>query len=96
MEDKIIELAECLTKAYKLREELRDKEYWLAKAAKDTDFVPADGDWIHVEVTLFRIEVSVYHKEYGGAKYWKNGVWSDDPFNTKYPLLKEMLNKNRQ
>lgn len=96
MEDKIIELAECLTKAYKLREELRDKEYWLTKAAKETNFVPADGDWIHVEVTLFKIEVTVYHKEFSGVKYWRNGVWSDDRFTTNYPLPKEMLNKNRQ
>ena len=95
MEDKIKELAECLVKAYKLKEELyNNKEYWLDKAAKETDFVPADGDWIHVEVTLFRIEVSVYHKEYGGSKYWKNGVWSDDPFGTKYPLPDELV-KNK-
>lgn len=91
MKDKIIELAEYLVKASQLKEELKNKEYWIDKAAKETDFVPADGDWIHIEVTLFRIEVSVHHKEYGGAKYWKNGIWCDDPFSSKYPLLKEML-----
>ena len=93
MEDKIKELAECLIKANQLEEELKNKEYWISKAAKETDFVPAEGDWIHVEVTLFRIEVSVHHKKYGGAKYWKNGVWSDDAFYSKYPLPEEMLAK---
>ena len=93
MEDKIIELAECLVKAYKLKEELYNKEYWINKASKETDFVPAEGDWIHVEVTLFRIEVSVHHKESGGAKYWKNGVWSNDPFSSKYPLPEKMLDE---
>ena len=93
MEDKIKELVKCLVKAYQLKEELRDKEYWISKAAKETDFVPAEGDWIHVDVSLFRIEVSVHHKEYGGAKYWKNGVWSDNAFDTRYPLPEELLNE---
>lgn len=94
MEDKIMELAECLVKANQLEEELRNKEYWINKAAKETDFVPEEGDWIHIEVTLLRIEVSVHHKEYGGAKYWKNGVWSDDAFSSKYPLPEEFI-KNK-
>lgn len=95
MEDKIKELAECLVRAYQLKEELRDKEYWISKAAKEADFIPAEGDWIRVEVSLFKIEVSVHHKEYGGAKYWRNGAWSDNVFDTRYPLPEEMLNEKK-
>ena len=91
MEDKIIEIAENLIKVRQLKEELDNKEYWIQKAAQETDFVPAEGDWIHVEVTLFKIEVRVYHKEYGKAKYWINGVWLDNPFSSDYPLHEEML-----
>lgn len=91
MEDKIIEIAENLINVRKLKEELENKEYWIQKAAKETDFVPAEGDWIHVEVTLFKIEVSVYHKGYKGSKYWKNGVWFNDPFGSGYPLHEKML-----
>ena len=95
MEEKIKEIAENLINVYRLKEELNDKEYWINKASKETDFVPAEGDWIHVEVSLFKIEISVHHKEYGGAKYWKNGVWSDNAFDTRYPLPKEMLNEKK-
>lgn len=91
MEDKIIEIAENLIRVRKLKEELDDKEYWIQKASQETDFVPAEGDWIHVEVTLFKIEVRVGHKEYGSGKYWKNGVWTDNPFDSSYPLHEKML-----
>ena len=91
MENKIIEIAESLINVRRLKEELNDESYWIDKAAKETDFVPAEGDWIHTEVTLFKIEISVHYKKYGGAKYWKNGVWTDDPFDSNYPLHEEML-----
>ena len=95
MEDKIIEIAENLINVRRLKEELNNKEYWIQKAAKETDFVPAEGDWIHVEITLFKIEVSVHHKKYEGSKYWKNGVWTDDPFDSNYPLHEKMLAEMR-
>lgn len=95
MKEKIIKIAENLIEVRRLKEELNNKEYWIQKAAKETDFVPAEGDWISVEITLFKIEVSVYHKEYGGSKYWKNGHWSDDPFNSNYPLHEKMLAEMR-
>ena len=91
MEEKIIKLAKSLIEVYKLTEELKDKEYWIEKASKETDFVPAEGDWIHVEVSLFKIEVGVHHKDYGGARYWKNGHWSNNVFDSNYPLYEEML-----
>ena len=91
MENKIIEIAESLINVRRLKEELNNESYWIDKAAKETDFVPAEGDWIYTEVTFFKIEISVHHKEYGGAKYWKNGVWTDDPFDSNYPLYEEML-----
>jgi hypothetical protein len=39
--------------------------------------------------------VGVHHKNYGGAKYWKNGHWFDDPFNSNYPLHEKMLEEMR-
>ena len=95
MKEKIIKIAENLIEVRKLKEELNDKEYWIQKASQETDFVSAEGDWIHVEITLFKIEVSVHHKKYGGAKYWKNGVWSDNPFDSSYPLHEKMLAEMR-
>lgn len=95
MEDKIIEIAENLINVRKLKEEIDDKEYWIQKASQETDFVPEEGDWIYVEVTLFKIEIGIHHKHYGGAKYWNNGHWFDDPFNTNYPLHEEMLAEMR-
>lgn len=95
MEEKIIEMAESLIKVRRLKEELKDKSYWIDKAAKETGFVPAEGDWIHVDVTLFKIVVGVHHEKYGGTKYWFNGVWTDDPFDSKHPLHEEMLSKMR-
>lgn len=95
MQEKIIKIAENLIEVRKLQEELNDKEYWIQKAAQETDFVPAKGDWIHVEITLFKIEVDVYHKQYDGSKYWKNGHWFDHPFDYNYPLHEKMLAEMR-
>lgn len=67
MEEKIIKIAENLIEIRKLKEELDDKEYWINKAAKETDFVPTEGDWIHIEVTLFKIMVK-NHKKNGNPK----------------------------
>lgn len=91
MKEKIKKIAENLIEVRKLKEELNDTEYWIQKAAQETDFVPAEGDWIHVEVTLFKIEVSVCHKNDGGSRYWKNGHWFDDPLDLDYPLHEKML-----
>ena len=93
MEEKIIEIAENLINVQKLKEELDNEEYWIQKAAKETDFVPAEGDWIHINVTLFKIEVSIHHKELGTAKYWMNGVWTNTPFCSSFPLYDKMLAK---
>ena len=93
MEEKIIELAESLVNAYRLKEELCDKEYWINKAQKEAGFIPAKGDWVSIDLSLYKIEVRVYHKKYDGAKYWKNGVWSDDPFDSNYPMPAELLAK---
>lgn len=91
MKEKIIKIAENLIEVRKLKEELDDKEYWIQKAAQETDFVPAEGDWIHIDVSLYTIEVGVHHKEYGGTKYWKNGYWTNGPFDSNFPLHEEML-----
>lgn len=91
MEQTIIKIAENLIEVRKLKEKLNNKEYWIQKAAQETDFVPAEGDWISVEVTLFKIEISVYHKHYGSSKYWINGCWCNNPFDFNYPMHEEML-----
>ena len=95
MEDKITKIAENLIEIRKLKEELNNKEYWIKKAQEEAGFVPAEGDWIHIEVTLFKIEVGVHHKEYGTGIYWMNGVWTNNPFDSSYPLHEEMLAKMR-
>ena len=91
MKDKIIKIAENLIEVRKLKEELNNKEYWIKKAQEEAGFVPAEGDWIHVDVTLFKIEVGVHHKEYGSAIYWMNGIWTNNPFDSSYPLHEKML-----
>lgn len=96
MKDKIIKIAENLIEVRRLKEELNNKDYWIKKAQEEAGFVPAEeGDWIHIEVTLFKIEVSVCHKNRGGSKYWKNGHWFDNPFDSNYPLHEEMLAEMR-
>ena len=98
MKEKIIEIAENLIQVRQLKEELDNKEYWIQKASQETDFVPAEGDWIHIEITLYKIRVSVHHKQSEGGKgdkYWINGVWFDNPFDSNYPLHEEMLAKMR-
>lgn len=91
MEDKIIKIAENLIEVRKLKEELNNREYWIQKAAKETDFIPAEGDWIAIDITLFKIEVKVHHVGCNGSKYWKNGHWFDDAFDSNYPLHEKML-----
>jgi hypothetical protein len=93
MEKKIIEIAKKLIEVRQLREELYDKEYWINKAAKETDFIPAEGDGIRVSVSLYTIEVAVHHKEYGGTRYWKNGVWLKHITSSDYPMHEKMLEK---
>ena len=95
MEEIIVKIAENLIEVRKLKEELDNPDYWIKKAQEEAGFIPAEGDRIHVEVTLFKIEVSVYHKEHGDSKYWKNGVWCDNPFDSNYPLHEKMLAKMR-
>lgn len=91
MEEKIIEMAKNLINVRELKAEIDNPDYWIQKAAQETDFVPAEGDWIHVEITIYKIEVDVYHKQHGGGKYWKNGVWYNDPFGFGYPMHEQML-----
>ena len=95
MEDIITKIAEDLINVRRLKKELDNKEYWIKKAQEEAGFVSAEGDWIHIEITLYKIRVSVHHKQSEGDKYWINGVWFDDPFDSNYPLHEEMLAKMR-
>lgn len=89
MEKIINELTSHLKEIYNLRDKLNDKEYWINRAKEEAGFIPREGDWIHVEVTMYHIRISVYHN--GGnakdSKYWINGEWFDIPFPKKYPDL---------
>lgn len=89
MEKVINELASHLNRVYDLQCELNDKEYWINRAKEEAGFIPREGDWVHVEVTIYHIRISVYHKANGAkdAKYWLNGEWFNTPFPEKYPNL---------
>lgn len=89
MEEIINKIADCLKEVSSLKYELDDKDYWIDKAAKETGFIPREGDWIHVEVTIWKIAVSVHHDKHviGENRYWINGEWFDTPFPKKYPNL---------
>lgn len=91
MENTINKISNCLKEIHSLSYKLNDKEYWIDKAAKEAGFIPKEGDWISVDITIWHIRISVYHKYTGhGAKesrYWFNGEWFDTPFPEKYPDL---------
>lgn len=91
MEKVINELTSHLKEVRNLQHELEDKEYWINRAKEETGFIPREGDWIHVEVTIWKIVVSVYHKytdhKFKEARYWINGEWFNTPFPEKYPDL---------
>lgn len=88
MEDIINKISNCLKEVYSLKSKLDNKDYWIDRAVKEAGFIPKEGDWIHVEVTLWHIRISVYHKNGAkDAKYWLNGEWFNTPFPEKYPNL---------
>ena len=92
MEKVINELLSHLKEVANLRYKLNDREYWINRAKEEAGFIPREGDWIHVEVTIWKIEVSVHHDRHvsGENRYWINGEWFDTPFPDKYPYLSEM------
>ena len=88
MEKVINELLSHLKEVVNLQYKLNDKDYWINRAKEEAGFIPREGDWIHVEVTLWHIRISVYHKNGAkDAKYWLNGEWFNTPFPEKYPNL---------
>lgn len=93
MEDVIKNTAKLLTSLDDLRLKLENKEYWLKKAKEETDLVLLDDAWIYVEVTFWKIEVSVHSSwsKPSRNKYWMNGEWFDTPFDVDYPRLKTLL-----
>lgn len=92
MENIIKNTAELLTSLNELKCKLENKEYWLNKAKKETGLVLSDDAWIHVEVTLWKIRVSVYsNRNNPQRKYWINGEWFDSSFDINYPDLKALL-----
>ena len=92
MEEKIKALADILNKIYLLKNEIDDKEYWIKRAQEEAGFIPAENDWVSVEVKTWKIEISVYHKSgIEGSKYWINGQWFDTCFPGNIPSLDELL-----
>ena len=89
MEKVINELTSHLKEINNLKYELKDKEYWINRAKEEAGFIPREDDWISVEITMWHIRVSVYHKANGAkeARYWLNGEWFDTPFPERYPDL---------
>ena len=90
MEKVIDEMLSHLKEVVNLQYKLNDKEYWINRAKEEAGFIPREGDWIHVEVTIWK--VSVHHDKHvnGENRYWINGEWFDTPFPKKYPYLSEM------
>lgn len=96
MEDKIIKVMKDLIEIYNLKKELYDKDYWIEKASKEAGFIPMEGDWISIEITTFKIEVSVYHKTNEDSKYWVNGIWTNNSFTSDYPRPDQYLASLKQ
>lgn len=92
MEKKITELAQHLINSYQLTNQIENnKQYWINKAKEEAGFIPEEGDGVHVEITLFKIRVSIHHKNHNGSKYWINGEWRDSPFGSDYPDLDTLI-----
>jgi hypothetical protein len=91
MEKVINEITSHLKGISDIRYKLHDKEYWINRAKEEAGFIPREGDWISVDITIWHIKVSVYHKHTDHhikeARYWFNGEWFDRPFPEKYPDL---------
>lgn len=88
MTNTINELISHLKEIHILQSKLNDKEYWINRAKEEVGFIPQEGDWIHIEVTTWKVEVSVYHKQNArGSRHWINGVWFDTSFPGRYPNM---------
>ena len=93
MEHIIKNTTELLISLDKLRDKLYNKEYWFNKVKEETDLILSDDAWIYVEVTFYKISVSV-HSSKGvnyKSKHWINGEWFNSSFDTNYPDLKALL-----
>lgn len=89
MDTKLNQLKNSLKEAQNLISELNNPEYWINRAKEEVGFIPQEGDWILIDVTLYKIQVNIYHKVFkpGTAVYWINGQWFDTPFPLNYPNL---------
>lgn len=89
---KIAELAQHLVESYKLINQIEsNKQYWINKAKEEAGFIPEEGDWVHVETSLFKIRISVHHKSHSDSKYWINGKWKNSSFGSDYPDLDTLI-----
>lgn len=95
MTNTINELISHLKEIHVLQSKLNDKTYWINRAKEETGFIPQEGDWIHVEVTTWKVEVSVYHEQnVRGSRHWINGVWFDTSFPGRHPNMYDIISIN--
>lgn len=95
MEELIKQIAEHQKALNSLRDQINNPTYWIKKAQEEAGFIPAEGDWVHVNIERYRIEISVYHKLASpeSSKYWINGEWFDTSFPEKYPYINDLIKK---
>jgi len=94
MKEILKEIVECQERIYTLERKLDNKSYWINKAKEEAGFEPHEGDWISIDIKLWKIEVNVYPKSgVKGARYWINGKWFNTSFPEKIPYNTDLLSK---
>jgi hypothetical protein len=95
MEELIRQIAEHQKALISLRNQINNPAYWIKKAQEEAGFIPAEGDWVSVEVERWKTAVHVYHRSTSseGTKHWINGEWFDTSFPKKYPYIDDLIKK---
>jgi hypothetical protein len=89
MNTKLNQLKNSLKEAQNLISELNNPEYWINRAKEEAGFIPQEGDWILIDVTLYKIQINIYPKFFkpGTSAHWINGQWFTTAFPINYPNL---------
>lgn len=89
MNTKLDQLKNSLKEAQNLISELHNPEYWINRAKEEAGFIPQEGDWISIDVTLYKIQINIYPKFFkpGTSAHWINGQWFTTAFPINYPDL---------
>lgn len=87
MKEKIKNLLKAIDEAEYCSRFIRDDAYWIEEAKK-VGFIPDEKPLVHYEITLWRIEISVYRSDSTqGARVFINGEWFKSPFPLNYPSI---------